>query len=284
MPTVTYTNINGRIWAEKRGGTRRVTIGDPLGNVRALASSTGSLAHRYTYWPYGAVRTGDASQTTQLYSGTLGPNRDSSSRTHMGVRELLVGIGRWSSRDALWPRERSLLYAAANPISLSDPRGLKACFRVDDDCKKFGRPFSDYEARAKKSCEHYLKCLSDIRCSSRLALCLIVLRCPNGLLEDMKRKCDGTHCINIWCCKNDCCGCSDGVYAVTRKGTFYYNCGINLCPDFGSLSGADQQATFLHEISHCSGTDDITGEVSQKCAAQDVERCLKEILGRFGYV
>ncbi|MBV6459389.1 MAG: hypothetical protein HONBIEJF_02537 [Fimbriimonadaceae bacterium] len=123
MPTVTYASVNGRIWAEKRGGTRRVTIGDPLGNVRALASSTGSLAHRYTYWPYGAVRTGDASQTSQLYSGTLGPNRDSSTRTHMGVRELLVGVGRWSSRDPFFPGELPYSYAACSPTRYIDPNG-----------------------------------------------------------------------------------------------------------------------------------------------------------------
>ncbi|MBV6459385.1 MAG: hypothetical protein HONBIEJF_02533 [Fimbriimonadaceae bacterium] len=125
MPTVTYSNVTGRIWAEKRGGTRRVTIGDPLGNVRALAGSTGALAHRYTYWPYGAVRSGDPTQTSQLYSGTLGPNRDSSSRTHMGVRELLVGVGRWSSIDWYWPLQFRYAYASCSPFSRIDPLGLK---------------------------------------------------------------------------------------------------------------------------------------------------------------
>ncbi|MBV6459391.1 MAG: hypothetical protein HONBIEJF_02539 [Fimbriimonadaceae bacterium] len=125
MPTVTYSNLNGRIWAEKRGGTRHVVLADPSANVRALANAAGSLVHRYTYWPYGAVRSGDSTQTTQLFLGTLGPNRDSSARTHMGLRENLVVVGRWSSCDVLWPWMAAYAYGNVSPFVYVDPMGTR---------------------------------------------------------------------------------------------------------------------------------------------------------------
>ena len=59
MPmSVTYTNYNGRIVCENRGGVETFFMPDTLGNViETRDMATGVRTSETTYWPYGEVRT-----------------------------------------------------------------------------------------------------------------------------------------------------------------------------------------------------------------------------------
>jgi hypothetical protein len=184
-------------------------------------------------------------------------------------------------REAEWlGGEQPYAYAMNNPVTYTDPSGNKPCFNIDKDCAKFGPPFVGFPTAAESACNKIVECWRNENCNKELQACFAKIGCWSDLLTDMIKKCDGTHCVDVWCCKSGCCGCEkDGSnFALTKKGTFYYNCGINLCDSFGSLPSSSQIAVFLHEISHCSGTADITGELNEKCVAQDVETCLAKVL------
>lgn len=59
MPmSVTYTNYNGRIVCENRGGVETFFMPDTLGNViETRDMATGVKTSETTYWPYGEIRT-----------------------------------------------------------------------------------------------------------------------------------------------------------------------------------------------------------------------------------
>ena len=64
-----YTNIDGRIVAEKRGGVRKFYASDSLGSTVALFDNTQTKTDILEYWPYGEVRTRTGTNATPFQFG-----------------------------------------------------------------------------------------------------------------------------------------------------------------------------------------------------------------------
>ncbi|MEX2242210.1 MAG: RHS repeat-associated core domain-containing protein [Fimbriimonadaceae bacterium] len=124
--SVTYTNFNGRIVHENRGGTERGYVPDPLGSTVALVDSTGAVTDTWEYAAYGEVESHSGSSTTPFtFVGTLGYFRDIVSKlTYVRARYYQAFMGQWMTVDPLWPRLSSYQYSMQIPVSLSDAAGL----------------------------------------------------------------------------------------------------------------------------------------------------------------
>jgi RHS repeat-associated protein len=126
---VVYTNFNGRLVHENRGGTERGYVPDPLGSTAALVDSTGAVTDTWEYWPYGEVESHSGSSTTPFtFVGTLGYFRDLVSKlTYVRARFYQGFVGQWMTKDPLWPSERAFDYGGDNPITRVDSTGQKSC-------------------------------------------------------------------------------------------------------------------------------------------------------------
>jgi RHS repeat-associated protein len=263
-------------------------LADHLGTIAAETDNRGTRIYRGWFSPYGAGATSTGEPGRFGWIGSYG-YRDAAwtNGNHPATNYLTSYVrarhysryqARWTTVDPLYPDESSYGYVGGRPVSLTDIRGLGPCFKVDKDCAKFGPPFSGFESKAKEACEKFVNCLNNKACKEKLQKCVSKYECSSTLLGDMKKKCDGTHCVDIWCCKKGCCGCDGTQFANAKQGSLLYNCGIRLCYNFAEM-GADQVSTFLHEISHCSGTDDMTEENQDGCNAQNIQDCLRAALG-----
>ncbi|MGW0665149.1 RHS repeat-associated core domain-containing protein [Streptodolium elevatio] len=81
--------------------------------------------------PYGEDR-GTQPTTWPDDKGYLGKPEDSTGLTHIGAREYDPGLGRFISVDPVMqlsdPQQmHGYSYANGNPVTLSDPTGLRAC-------------------------------------------------------------------------------------------------------------------------------------------------------------
>jgi RHS repeat-associated protein len=126
MATVRYTNIEGQIVAEKRGGTRSTYVPDAIGSTVLLTNRDG-VSGGYGYWPYGEVQVLSVGpETPFLFIGTFGVRRDIR-RSYVRARTLESGFGRWLTSDPSALRSRSLNgydYADSRPTSIADTTGL----------------------------------------------------------------------------------------------------------------------------------------------------------------
>lgn len=284
MATVRYTVSSGSLLAEKRGGSRKCYRTDAVGSTVSLYDNSQAKTDTFTYWPYGEDRVvSNPTGTKYKFVGGYQCRTQSDGGIYMRARVEEPRDGRFMTVDPYWPTDDAYSYAGSAPTSQIDPSGLKPCFGngVDPDCKKFGFPFAMAEFVATKSCQKLLDCLSDKKsnCRQRLTDCLKNSGCtdPVELLDSMRKQCDGTYCIDIWCCKKGCCGCDGSQWFRTYQGKFGLNCGINYCYNFSELSPQDQVAQFLHEISHCCGTPDY-GDTTVPCAGQDVAACVWKVM------
>lgn len=126
--TVRYTVLDGEVIAEKRAGSRKQYVPDPLGSTVALLDSTQVQTDTFTYWPYGeeVSRTG-TTPTPFRFVGTAGYYRDSANKTYVRARYLDMAKGRWLTEDPIeytggdWNLYR---YVANRPTIGWDPSGL----------------------------------------------------------------------------------------------------------------------------------------------------------------
>ena len=98
-----------------------------LGNVLALTDSTGALAVKYAYQPYGfASRAGNADSNPFTFVGGLGVQDEGGGLFYMKNRFYDATSGRFLQRDPIGFEGGINLYAYvnANPINFSDPSGL----------------------------------------------------------------------------------------------------------------------------------------------------------------
>lgn len=108
--------------------SRIYPLTDPLGNVRFLTNSTGTLVTRYSYDPYGNIRKKEGTvNSTFTFSGEqFDPE---TSLTFLRARYYDSSTGTFLSRDPVLgsldtPIEHGeYLYARNNPVNLSDPSG-----------------------------------------------------------------------------------------------------------------------------------------------------------------
>lgn len=108
--------------------SRLYPLTDPLGNVRFVLSSNGTLLARYAYDPYGNIRSKEG--TTNSAFTFAGEQFDpETSLTFLRARYYDPSTGTFLSRDpVLGPLNTPIehgeyLYARNNPVNLSDPSG-----------------------------------------------------------------------------------------------------------------------------------------------------------------
>jgi RHS repeat-associated protein len=128
MTTVRYTTINGEVIAEKRNGSRRLYVPDPLGSTVALLDNTQTQVDTFTYWPYGEVRASTGTtQPPYQFVGTKGYYTDGVGRTYVRARYLHTPKGRWLTQDPIglgsgdWNLYR---YIGNMPVLTADASGL----------------------------------------------------------------------------------------------------------------------------------------------------------------
>ncbi len=109
--------------------SRYYPITDSQGSVRFLTDSTGAIVNSYTYTPYGAGATSNATATTTPYLYT-GENLDSeTSLTYLRARYYDPSTSRFISRDPVRGvltnplTQNPYIYAGDNPMMYSDPSG-----------------------------------------------------------------------------------------------------------------------------------------------------------------
>jgi RHS repeat-associated protein len=126
LSTTTYTTVNGVILCQATDGVVHHFVPDPLGSVVMVRDAAGNTVYEAEYSPYGQVQSETGTNPSSLgFVGTLGYITDSVSSLYVRARYLLPGLGRWLTKDPLWPREAGCVYANANPITWTDQMGMK---------------------------------------------------------------------------------------------------------------------------------------------------------------
>ncbi|MBL1152508.1 MAG: hypothetical protein HND43_07230 [Armatimonadetes bacterium] len=259
----------------ERACASKYLLAESLGSLVKEISAGASLGGLVQLTRYGTLLpTSEEPSIPFIYVAAYGYYNDTADRDYVRARELYKSLGRWFRSDPIWPNARSYAYAFGSPTLLADPSGRSPCFNVDKDCAKWGSPFSGYEGIARTACDKLVKCLRDPRCKAALTGCLSRYSCKSSMLDSMKKHCDGTHCIDVWCCKKGCCGCDGNQWASAKQGSWLFNCGIRLCYNF--TTNPNPCAVFLHEVSHCAGTDDMDEENQDGCNAQNLEICMRD--------
>lgn len=137
MTTVRYTTFNGDVIAEKRNGSRRLYVPDPLGSTVALLDNTQTQVDTFTYWPFGEVRTSTGTTPPPFqFVGTKGYYSDGIGRAYVRARNLHTAKARWLTEDPIRNPAgdtNAYMYSHANPVSVTDPSGL-FCVGPDPKC------------------------------------------------------------------------------------------------------------------------------------------------------
>ena len=260
MSVTTFTTVNGMILSQAKDGVVSHFVPDPLGSVVMVRDTSGNTVYEAEYDPYGNVQSETGTNPSPLgYVGTLGYIKDSATSLYVRARYLLNNLGRWLTKDPLWPSEPGYVYVGSEPTVMADPSGLLVV-KIDPACDKppykgHGIAFkvrqlcNNLDSRPSCGCEcsdwkNTYDCLKE-KCNST-----IVVKCLN------KAQCDSI-------CKNGgdsrmTCAC-----AFVPSGTVY------LCA--GSVGGncGCLQNTILHEMVHGCGHRDesVPNCVAAKCTA-----------------
>ena len=123
-----YAVLEGEILSEKRGASRYRFVPDPLGSVRALLDTSGSITATRDYWPYGEVAAQSGGMTAIQFVGALGYFTDTTNRVYVRARHYRPDLGRWVTRDPLTSGSPGLTpyaYVGNSPAVLVDPSGLQ---------------------------------------------------------------------------------------------------------------------------------------------------------------
>ena len=124
MSVTTFTTVNGMILSQAKDGVVNHFVPDPLGSVVMVRDTSGNTVYEAEYDPYGNVQSETGTNPSSLgYVGTLGYIKDSATSMYVRARYLLNNLGRWLTKDPLWPMEPGFVYAGASPALRSDPSG-----------------------------------------------------------------------------------------------------------------------------------------------------------------
>jgi RHS repeat-associated protein len=116
--------VNGVILCQATDGVVHHFVPDPLGSVVMVRDAAGNTVYEAEYSPYGQVQSETGTNPSSLgFVGTLGYITDSVSSLYVRARYLLPGLGRWLTKDPLWPNEPG--YSYVNTTPLADPRRLQ---------------------------------------------------------------------------------------------------------------------------------------------------------------
>jgi RHS repeat-associated protein len=154
--SVTYTNYNGRIVAENRGGTETLFLPDTLGNViETRDMNTGAKTSETTYWPYGEIRTQTGTNPSPFgFCGIWGYYSSPNLPTYVRARYYRPAQGRWQTVDPLWPTEPGYEYADNLAIQKHDYFGMNA-LPVSFGC---GNPTNEYIYKLCNRCGQNILC------------------------------------------------------------------------------------------------------------------------------
>ncbi len=134
MSVTTFTTVNGRILRQNKDGVVHNFVSDPLGSVVMVRDTSGNTVYEAEYDPYGNVQSETGTNPSGLgYVGTLGYIKDSASSMYVRARYLLNNLGRWLTKDPLWPDEAGYVYAGAAPSQVYDPSGKQTTSCCDDN-------------------------------------------------------------------------------------------------------------------------------------------------------
>ena len=134
MPmSVTYTNYNGRIVCENRGGVETLFMPDTLGNViETRDMATGVKTSETTYWPYGEVRTQTGTNPSPWgFCGVWGYYSAPGEPMYVRARYDRPALGRWMTVDPLWHRTTYTYDLAGQQIGRQDARGNRITYTYD---------------------------------------------------------------------------------------------------------------------------------------------------------
>ena len=112
------------------GSGVRNYLTDALDSVVHTVTPAGGIENSYAYKPYGGLlsKTGAAAGPSFTWRGAFGYRGTSRAFAEFYVRaNTLASMGRWASRDALWPVAPPYCYASSSPVAVSDPFGLGPC-------------------------------------------------------------------------------------------------------------------------------------------------------------
>lgn len=125
--SVVYTVVDGVMWQENRGGTITQYVPDTLGSVVAEMDEAGQITHAADYWPYGEVRAETGTKKSPFgFVGVLGYMKDFADALYVRARYLRTRLGRWQTKDPLWPFESAFGYVSSTPTYKRDPSGRAA--------------------------------------------------------------------------------------------------------------------------------------------------------------
>jgi len=276
MPmSVVYTTVNGQILCENRGGVVSHFVSDPLGSVVMVRDNAGNTVYEAEYDPYGNVQSETGTNPSEFgYVGTLGYVKDSVFSLYVRARYLLTNLGRWLTKDPLWPSEPGFVYAGAAPSMWVDPSGDRhsSCEPVFKDCPqahKVRNAYASFRGRMLKMCrdpnliQKFKDCMkkrgyrdSDI---SNLSKCVC------DLAEQKKP-------ITFFCVSHAECSKrgEDCMFAGVGG-----DCGIRVCPEC-PYSAFDMGRGISHEVFHCCGA---THGTSGTVHTGDADACLRHAIG-----
>jgi RHS repeat-associated protein len=136
-----YAVLDGEVLSEKRGASRYRFVPDPLGSVRAVLDTSGSIVATRDYWPYGEVAAQSGSMTAIQFVGALGYFTDTTNRVYIRARHYRPDLGRWVTRDPIgfaggdWD---PCSYARCHPGAVADPSGRQATGGVCEYARQRG--------------------------------------------------------------------------------------------------------------------------------------------------
>lgn len=128
MGVTNYINLGEAIVGERSlGGSRVNYANDALGSVTGTLIDR-ALENTYSYKAYGDVlqETGGGTRPLFLWLGSMGYQRTQRRwiEYYVRARHYTPALGKWSTRDPLWPSEAPYSYAGGNPGLNVDPSGL----------------------------------------------------------------------------------------------------------------------------------------------------------------
>ena len=261
---VHYTNFDGRLLHENRGGTIAPYVPDTLGSVAAVLPSSSLSPFQATYWPYGEVNTSSGiNPSPWAFVGTLGYYVDvPNASTYVRARFYKPATAQWLTRDPIWPSEKAYVYCAAAPSKRTDPRGLqvnasspplqRAELALQDSCWTIGELYQGNSTFA----DIFNECAKDAGCqplNRGLVLCMFQM-CAGAFHIVLASNCDPA-------CRGACGSAlvNQGVIVLCRD-----NLGKSGWNSFGI--GAPYHITLIHELLHlCGVTHDPNAPGDETC-------------------
>ena len=98
---------------------------DMLGSIRAITDSSGEVAARFEYEPFGLVATSTGPLASGAHRFTGKPEDGAIGFYYFGARYYDPEVGRFTSRDPIYHGANWYSYCSSNPLASCDRNGLR---------------------------------------------------------------------------------------------------------------------------------------------------------------